>query len=380
MRERTGLVLDPYFSGTKLEWLLRDGGVPVSDDLALGTVDSWVIWNLTGGEVHATDPTNASRTMLFDIRALAWDDELCDLLHVPSDALPDGRRVERAGRRDVGPLRRAGRHPDQRHRRRPAGRAVRPGLRRARHGQEHLRHGQLRAAQRRVDVPAADRGDADDGGVDARRRHRRLRARGRDLLTGLGRAVAARRARHDRAAPPRSARWRRPSTTAAACTSCRRSPGSARRGGTRTPGAPIVGITRGTTTAHLARAVVEAMAYQTRDAVEAMVRASGTPLRELRVDGGASVMDLLLQLQADQLGVTVLRPADQETTALGAAYLAGLAEGVWPDLDAVGAQWRSTGPSSRPPTAPPPTPLTPRGCAPSSGRGIGSSPTKDLSG
>ena len=102
----------------------------------------------------------------------------------------------------------------------------------------------------------------------------------------------------------------------------------------------MVGITRGTTSAHLARAVVEAMSFQTRDAVEAMVRASGTPLRELRVDGGAAVMDLLLQQQADQLGVTVLRPVDQETTALGAAYLAGLAEGVWPDLDAVGAQWR----------------------------------------
>ena len=101
----------------------------------------------------------------------------------------------------------------------------------------------------------------------------------------------------------------------------------------------MVGITRGTTAAHVTRAVVDSMALQTRDAVEAMVAASGTALRELRVDGGASVMDLLLQTQADQLGVDVLRPHDQETTALGAAYLAGLAEGVWPDLDAVGAQW-----------------------------------------
>jgi glycerol kinase len=102
----------------------------------------------------------------------------------------------------------------------------------------------------------------------------------------------------------------------------------------------IVGITRGTTSAHLARAVIDAMTYQTRDVVEAMVRASGTPLAELRVDGGASVMDGMLQYQADQLGVTVRRPRDQETTALGAAYLAGLAEGVWPDLAAVGAQWQ----------------------------------------
>jgi glycerol kinase len=102
----------------------------------------------------------------------------------------------------------------------------------------------------------------------------------------------------------------------------------------------IVGITRGTSKAHLARAVIEAMAYQTRDAVEAMSAASGTQLAALRVDGGASVMDLLLQMQSDQLGVMVQRPIDQETTALGAAYLAGLAEGVWPSLDAITERWQ----------------------------------------
>jgi glycerol kinase len=102
----------------------------------------------------------------------------------------------------------------------------------------------------------------------------------------------------------------------------------------------IVGITRGTTRAHLARAVIEAMAFQTRDAVDAMVAVSGTPIRDLRVDGGASVMDLLLQVQADQLGVLVRRPIDQETTALGAAFLAGLAEGVWPSLDAITDRWQ----------------------------------------
>ena len=101
----------------------------------------------------------------------------------------------------------------------------------------------------------------------------------------------------------------------------------------------IVGITRGTTKAHIARAVVEAMAYQTRDAVDAMTTAAGVEIKDLRVDGGASAMDAMLQLQADQLGVTVRRPADQETTALGAAYLAGLAEGVWPSLEAVAAEW-----------------------------------------
>jgi glycerol kinase len=101
----------------------------------------------------------------------------------------------------------------------------------------------------------------------------------------------------------------------------------------------VTGITRGTTRAHLARAVVEAMAYQTRDVVEAMSRAAGRDVRELRVDGGAAAMDLLLQMQADQLGVTVRRPVDQEATALGAAYLAGLAEGVWGSLDEIAAMW-----------------------------------------
>jgi glycerol kinase len=102
----------------------------------------------------------------------------------------------------------------------------------------------------------------------------------------------------------------------------------------------MLGITRGTSRAHLARAVVESMAYQVRDVVDAMVEHSGTGLTELRVDGGASAMDLLLQVQADQLGVTVRRPVDQETTALGAAFLAGLAEGVWPDLASIASQWQ----------------------------------------
>jgi len=101
----------------------------------------------------------------------------------------------------------------------------------------------------------------------------------------------------------------------------------------------IFGITRGTTRAHIARAIVEAMTYQVRDVVDAMTAASGTPLHDLRVDGGASVMDNMLQMQADQLGVEVKRPSDQETTALGAAFLAGLAEGAWPSLDAIAAQW-----------------------------------------
>jgi glycerol kinase len=137
--------------------------------------------------------------------------------------------------------------------------------------------------------------------------------------------------------------------------------------------AAIFGITRGTTRAHLTRAVVESMAYQVRDVVDAMVRHSGTPLTDLRVDGGASVMDLLLQMQADQLGVTVRRPSDQETTALGAAFLAGLAEGVWPDLDAISASSGSSiAPSLRSTTARSSMRSTPSGCERSTDPGAGS--------
>ena len=198
VRARTGLVLDPYFSGTKFEWLLREGGVAVDDDLALGTVDAWVIWNLTGGEVFATDTTNASRTMLFDIERLAWDEELLRAVRRAAGQPAGGGRVERAHRRHQRPCRRARRHPGERDRRRPAGGAVRPGVRPARHGQEHLRDGQLRAAQRRTDVPAADRGPADDRGVDVRRRHGGLRPGGGDLRHRRGHPVAARRPRGDR--------------------------------------------------------------------------------------------------------------------------------------------------------------------------------------
>ena len=193
VRQRTGLVLDPYFTGTKWEWLLGPGGVPSGDDLALGTVDSWVIWNLTGGEVHATDATNASRTMLFDIHQLAWDAELCDLLHVPGAGPARHRGVERPGGSHLRPLRRAAGHPDQRHRGRSAGGPLRTGLPPSRHGQEHVRHGELRAAQRRRRVSSADGRPADDGGLDVGRRIRRLRPGGCHLLDGLGSAVAARR-------------------------------------------------------------------------------------------------------------------------------------------------------------------------------------------
>ncbi len=344
VRERTGLVLDPYFSGTKFEWLLTaesaaGGGVEVSVDLALGTVDSWLLWNLTGGEVHATDPSNASRTMLFDIRTLAWDDELGNLFHVPIAALP--AVLPSSGRFGVTsalcgvpagiPI--SGIAGDQQSA--LFGQACfSPGMAKNTYGTgsfillnvgdtcpsptagmlttvawtladgttayalegaifvtgaavQWLRDGlQIIDSADQVGPLAAT--VADTGGVYAV-----------PAFTGLG------------------SPWWDPYA----------------RG-------TVIGITRGTGRAHIARAVVEAMTYQVRDAVDAMTAASGTALKDLRVDGGASAMDLMLQMQADQLGVTVRRPTDQETTALGAAFLAGLAEGVWPSLDAITDQWR----------------------------------------
>ena len=187
---RTGLVLDPYFSGTKFAWMLEHRDIPIDDDLALGTIDSWIIWNLTGGAVFATDVTNASRTMLCDIRSRTWDPDLCDLLGVPIERTPRHRSVERSDRRHLGVLWCPRSDPGERGRRRPTGRAVRPGLCDARDGEEHLRDRIVRAAQRRRGVSAPDRGHVDDRRLDARRRDDALRARRGDLRHRRGDPVA----------------------------------------------------------------------------------------------------------------------------------------------------------------------------------------------
>ena len=196
IRERTGLVLDPYFSATKLEWLLREGGVDADADLAFGTVDSWVLWNLGAG-VHATEPSNASRTMLFDIDRGAWSDELLELFGVPRSCLPEVRPSSgRFGITDpdrAAGLARAGLG----HRRRSAGRVVRPGVLLPRHDQEHLRHRLVRARQPGRLAPAPRRRPAHHGGVAARRGHD-LRHGGVDLRHRRRGAMAARRARHHR--------------------------------------------------------------------------------------------------------------------------------------------------------------------------------------
>ena len=190
VRERTGLVLDPYFSGTKIEWLLRN--VDAAAGAVFGTIDSWLVFKLTGR--HATDLTNASRTMLFDIRERRWDPELCELLGVDGVEAPRAAAVGGRLRDDLG-VRGGG--AGRRDRRRPAGGAVRPGLPAPRDGEEHLRHGQLRAPQRGERGPGPRRRTPDHGGLGARRRGH-VRARGGRVRHRRRGAVAARRARAGR--------------------------------------------------------------------------------------------------------------------------------------------------------------------------------------
>ncbi len=338
VRERTGLVLDPYFSGTKFGWLLENRDIVVDDDLALGTIDAWLIWNLTGGEVFATDVTNASRTMLCDIRTRTWDPELGELLGVPVDALPE--IVPSSGRIGVTSATCGA----------PAGipiSGVAGDQQAALFGQACVEPGMAKNTYGTGSFVLLNVGEECPPPTDGMlttvawtladgTTHYALE--GAIFVTG----AAIQWLRDginiiDDAAETGPLAESVPDTGGVYIVPAFAGLGSPywdpyARG-------TIVGITRGTGRAELARATVESMAYQVRDVIDAMVAASGTPIVDLRVDGGASVMDLLCQLQADQLGVTVQRPVDQETTALGAAFLAGLAEGVWASTDDIGAAW-----------------------------------------
>ena len=342
IRERTGLVLDPYFSASKLEWMLRHGGVASCGDLALGTVDSWIVWKLTGGEVHATDATNASRTMLFDIGALRWDPELCSLFGVPADALPrvlpssGSFGVTGSGAACGAGIPIAGVAGDQ-HAALFGQAAFAPGDAKNTYGTGSFvlmnvgsevpkpAEGLLTTVAWLLDTPKGPAATyALEGAIFA------TGATVQWLRDGLGMIDEA-------------------SQLEALASQCASTGGVYLVPAFAGLGSPhwdpyargtIVGLTRGTGRSEIARAAVEAMVFQTRDVVEAMAAATGTRVRSLRVDGGACVMDSMLQMQADQLGISVQRPRLQEATALGAAYLAGLAAGVWPSLEAVAEHWK----------------------------------------
>jgi len=337
VREITGLVLDAYFSGTKLRWLLDQvpgaRGRADRGELAFGTVDSWLLWKLTGGGVHATDVSNASRTLLLDLRKVDWDPELLDVLAVPASVLPRvqpsagvfGESVELGWLPRGVPI--AGIAGDQQAA--LFGQACyQPGTAKNTYGTGCFvllntgetpvasRHGLLTTIAWRI------------GGVTT------YALEGSIFIAGA------------------AVQWLRDGLgvirTAAESETLAQSVGDT--GGVYfVPafvglGAPywdmyargtVVGLTRGTTAAHLARAALEAIAYQSRDVLEAMAADAGIPPRQLRVDGGAAANDFLCQFQADILDMPVLRPAVIETTGLGAAYLAGLGAGVWSSLDAL---------------------------------------------
>jgi glycerol kinase len=330
VRRKTGLVVDAYFSGTKIAWMLEHvkGARERAErgELAFGTVDSWLLWKLTGGAVHATDPTNASRTLLWDIHEAAWDPELGALFGVPSSMLPEvlasSGEFGRTTPDVLGmPVPIAGIAGDQQAALFGQG-CVEPGMAKNTYGTGcflllHTGTRPVDSEQGLVTTVACDttggRAYALEGSVFV------AGAALQWLRDGVGLLQTA--AESDRIA----------------------------RGVDSTLGVYLVpafvglgapywdpdargaylGLTRGVTRAHLVRAALEALAYQTRDVADAMAAAAGAPLKVLRADGGASANDFLMQFQADLLGVPVDRPKLVETTAAGAAFLAGLAVGFW---------------------------------------------------
>jgi glycerol kinase len=340
VRATTGLVLDPYFSGTKLEWLLREGGVEVDDNLLFGTVDSWLVWKLTGG-VHITDSSNASRTMLYDIGTNDWSAEMCDLLHVPMGILPEVRPS--SGRFGVTTT-------DL-----PTGAGIPiSGIagdqQAALFGQACFTPGQAKNTYGTGSFVLMNVGTTCPEPVEG------LLTTVAWTLDGPNGPETTYAYEGAIFATGAAIQWLRDglriideaSDTGPLAESVADSGGVVFVPALAGLGAPhwdprargtILGLTRGTGRAEIVRATVEAIAYQIRDVVDAMAAAAGRSITDLRVDGGASVMDLLLQLQADQLGVPVIRAAVPETTALGAAYLAGIAEGVWDGTADVATNW-----------------------------------------
>jgi glycerol kinase len=339
VRERTGLVLDAYFSGTKIRWLLDE--VPgararaVRGELAFGTVDTWLLWKLTGGRVHATDVTNASRTLCLDLARVAWDDELLRVLDVPRAVLPEIRASSGVfgETANLGWL--------------PAGIPI-AGVA---GDQQAALFGQTCFA------PGAAKNTYGTGCFLLLNTGATLVRSTRGLVT----TIAWRLGPETTYALEGSVfiagaavQWLRDGLgiirTAAETQALAES--VADTGGVYfVPafvglGAPywdmyargtLVGLTRGTTGAHLARAALEAIAYQSRDVLDAMLADARVAVPVLRVDGGAAANDFLCQFQADVLDARVERPRVIETTAMGAAYLAGLGVGVWPSLDALRA-------------------------------------------
>ncbi len=342
IHRKTGLVLDPYFSGTKLTWVMENepevARLAQAGELCFGNVDSWLLYRLTGGRVHATDASNASRTLLFNLHEMAWDEELARIFQVPLSMLPEVKdSCGVFGETDPdsflgisAPV--AGMAGDQQA---------------ALFGQACFRPGMTKNTYGTGSFVLMNIGE-------------RPRLSSRGLLTTVAWSIGGKATYALEGSifiTGAAVNWLRDGLqiiSNVAEIDELASQVEDTGGVFFVPafvglGAPywnpraralLIGMTRGTTRAHVARAVIESMALQTCDVVEAMVEETGIPLKELRVDGGASVMDMLLQYQADLLGVPVRRPVISETTSLGAALLAGLATGIWKDLEEIEKGWR----------------------------------------
>ena len=339
---KTGLVLDPYFSGTKLAWLLDH--VPgartkaEAGELAFGTIDSWLVWNLTGGERHITDASNASRTLLFNIHDGTWDPQLLEILRIPPSILPevvDSSRL--CGQTAANIL------------------AARVPIAGIAGDQQAALFGQL------CDRPGMVKNTYGTGCFMLMHTGTKPVSSGQNLITTVACKMGGRTEYALEGSvfvAGAAVQWLRDGlglirTSSEVETLAATVPDNG--GVYLVPaftglGAPhwdpyargaLLGITRGTTAGHIARATLESIAFQTADLLEAMEADAGTPLSELRVDGGATANDLLMQFQADLLGVPVVRPRVRETTALGAAYLAGLAVGYWRDRGEIGQLWQA---------------------------------------
>ncbi len=337
VRELTGLPIDPYFSGTKVKWMLDKLGS--ADGLAFGTVDSFLVHRLTGGAVHATDVTNASRTLVFDIHTLAWSDELCATFGIPRAILPEvvassgviGATKGVPGLPDGIPI--AGIAGDQQA---------------ALFGQACFAPGDAKCTYGTgafIQMNTGDKAVPSKSGLVTTVAWKLATGELRYALEGSAFIAGA------------AVQWLRDglqffssaAEVEALATSVPDSGGVIVVPAFAGLGAPhwrpdargsISGLTRGSTRGHIARATLEGIALQNVDILRAMQRDSGQQLRTLKVDGGASANDLLMQFQSDVLGVEISRPEILDTTALGAAFLAGLGTGVWSDQDAVRTTWR----------------------------------------
>jgi glycerol kinase len=337
--ERTGLVLDPYFSATKLTWMLDnvDGAREraARGELAFGTVDSWLIWKLTQGERHVTDVTNASRTMLYDIHALRWSAELLRAFHIPESVLPDVLPCTADfGTTDLfgKPVRIAGVAGDQQAA--LLGQAgFAPGIAKNTYGTGSFL--MLNTGDR---IVRSNEGLLSTIAFGLQPGRVTYALEGSVFATG----AAVQWLRDGLQILASTAQVEALASEVPDCGGVYFVPAFAGLGAPYWDPyarAAIVGMTRGTTRAHVARAALEAMAYQSADVIDAMERDSGVRLHELRVDGGASRNMLAMQFQSDILGVPVVRPSVTETTALGAAYLAGLQSGFWSGTDEIAAHW-----------------------------------------